>query len=77
MSILIKRMVMPSTVVARMDYDEATRILRITFVSGLVYDYLEVPKDVYVSMKESGSKGIFLNRNIKNKYHFRKVKQGS
>jgi len=64
---------MPSTVVAHMEYIAETQRLRITFVSGLIYDYLDVPQYMYDKMKASKSKGIFLNRHIKGKYDFEKV----
>lgn len=61
---------MPSTVIKSFSYDEATQILQITFVSGLVYDYLDVPPNIYHTMKQSTSKGIYFNRNIKDKFSF-------
>jgi len=64
---------MPSSVVHTMRYDPASRTLRIRFVSGLVYDYINVPEAVFNEMKGAGSKGSFLNRRIKTKYRFRKV----
>jgi hypothetical protein len=57
-----------------MQYDPATEILRITFVSGMVYDYKNVPQHVFASLKTSGSKGTYLNRHIKNHYRYEKVK---
>jgi hypothetical protein len=65
---------MPSSVVARFEYDEAKATLRVFFVSGSVYDYFKVPKNVYEEMKRSGSKGIFLNLRIKTAYRYRKIK---
>jgi hypothetical protein len=65
---------MPSTVIAAIDYNLSRSLLRITFVSGLVYEYKDVPEAVYVEMKASGSKGRYLNNNIKGKYQFTKVK---
>lgn len=64
---------MPSSVVAAMNYDEASSTLRITFVSGMIYDYKNVPEQVYLDMKASGSKGVFLNQEIKGKYRFKKI----
>jgi hypothetical protein len=64
---------MPSTVVAHMDYNAEEHKLRITFVSGLVYNYLDVPEMMYERMKSAKSKGTFLNRHIKGKYNFEKV----
>ena len=64
---------MPSAVVLSMEYDEAKQVLRIIYTSGLVYDYLGVPPEVFQGLKTSGAKGIFLNREIKGKYQYIKV----
>lgn len=64
---------MPSSVVSAINYNEATATLRITFVSGIIYDYKSVSKDVYLALKTSKSKGIFLNQHIRNKYQYEKV----
>lgn len=64
---------MPSSVVARMIYDGDSETLRIVYVSGMVYDYKNVPLEVYQAMKSSGSKGTFLNKHIKNNFEFEKV----
>ena len=64
---------MPSSVVATMHYDVNKETLRIVFVSGLVYDYLKVPVEVYQAMKKSGSKGTYLNTHIKGNYDFKKI----
>jgi hypothetical protein len=65
---------MPSSVVAHMDYDEKRRVLRITYTSGKVYDYLAVPQQAYDEMKAASSKGQYLNYSIKGKYKYKKVK---
>lgn len=65
---------MPSTVIANIMYDAVTANLRITFVSGMIYEYKNVPQEVYNALKTSGAKGIYLNRNIKGKYKFEKIK---
>lgn len=56
-----------------MEYNVSRQTLRITFVSGLVYNYLHVPERVYNNMKAATSKGTFLNKHIKGKYDFEKV----
>ena len=65
---------MPSSVVAAMKYDADASRLRIIFVSGKVYDYQNVPEYVYDAMKAAGSKGTFLNTEIKGKYEFEEVR---
>ena len=64
---------MPSSVVAAMKYDSHTSTLRIIFVSGIVYDYKNVPEKVFKAMKAASSKGTFLNTQIKGKYEFEKI----
>jgi len=64
---------MPSSVVKYFSYDAGARRLRVHFVGGHIYDYLDVPPDVFEAMKRSGSKGTFLNTRIKGKYVFAKV----
>jgi hypothetical protein len=64
---------MPSSVVANMIYNPDTSVLRVIFVSGSIYDYLDVPPEVYEAMRTSGSKGIYLNRQIKKNYKYKKI----
>ncbi|HXS36492.1 MAG TPA: KTSC domain-containing protein [Flavipsychrobacter sp.] len=66
--------VMPSSVIAAMDYYPSSSTLRITFVSGTVYDYKHVPESIFKKMKAFTSKGTFFNQQIKGKYDFEKVK---
>ena len=65
---------MPSSVIANISYDAATAALQVIFLSGAVYLYREVPGEVYEAMKKATSKGRYLNRYIKGKYRFVKVK---
>ena len=41
---------MPSSVIARYSYNTETQVLRVVFVSGMVYDYKNVPEAVYQAM---------------------------
>ena len=65
---------MPSSVVAAMRYNPESTTLRIIFVSGMIYEYKNVPAEKYEAMKTSGSKGKFLNKFIKGFHPFRKIK---
>ena len=65
---------MPSSVVAAIKYNENTSTLRVIYVSGNVYDYKKVPEKVYNKMKAASSKGEFLNKKIKPKYEFEKIR---
>jgi len=56
-----------------MHYDPQKHVLTIVYVSGNVYDYKDVPEQVYQEMKTAPSKGEFLNQHIKGKYRYKKV----
>lgn len=64
---------MPSSVISKIQYDETSKRLRVIFISGLIYDYQNVPADIYFELKRSGSKGTYLNRHIKGHFDFKKV----
>ena len=64
---------MPSTVIDTYSYDSEKRILCIVFRTGKVYNYLEVPEEVYNAMKATKLKGIFFNQHIKDKFAFEKI----
>ncbi|MDP9079648.1 MAG: KTSC domain-containing protein [Bacteroidota bacterium] len=51
---------MPSTVIAGMEYDPAAQTLKISYVSGQVYLYKDVPEKVYMELKASRVKGRYL-----------------
>jgi hypothetical protein len=64
---------MPSSVISKYEYDAEKRILRVTFLSGKVYDYKNVPKQIYVNMRGYTSKGRYLNSFIKGLYDWEEV----
>jgi hypothetical protein len=67
---------MPSAVIAAYDYDAATETLTIRYPSGKVYNYLNVPEQVFAAMRSTMVKGIWFNRHIKGKYPFEEVTPG-
>ncbi|MES3018822.1 MAG: KTSC domain-containing protein [Bacteroidota bacterium] len=64
---------MPSSVVDTIDYFPESLILRVKFLSGLVYDYKNVPPEIFNALKIAGSKGRFLNFHIKGKYEYDRI----
>jgi Zn-dependent M32 family carboxypeptidase len=48
--------------------------LRIVFTSGGIYDYYNIPKEVYEEFLNAKSIGKYFWANIKNKYDYEKVK---
>lgn len=57
-------------------YDPERPILEITYHSGKVYHYLDVPEKVFGEMRATMVKGIWFNRHIKGKYAFKEVTPG-
>jgi len=68
---------MPSLVISHFIYFPSSETLRIRFVSGIVYDYVNVPISIYLDMKEAYSKGTYFNKYIKNKFEFIKRSQST
>jgi hypothetical protein len=59
-----------STVVDAIGY---SRVLEIVFESGRVYQYYDVPEEVFYGMLNADSKGKFFNANVRGKYSFREI----
>ena len=57
--------VVSSSVIAAVAYDEATWALNIQFHNGMEYQYLNVPPDVYEGFFSAGSVGTYYNTAIK------------
>jgi len=67
---------MPSAVIKSYDYDPATETLAITYHSGKIYHYLNVPEKLFREMRSTMVKGIWFNRHIKGKYPFKEITPG-
>ncbi len=65
---------MPSSVIQKYRYDETLKALEITFVSGAIYVYKDIPLAVVDRFREAFSKGIFFNKYIKPKFAFERIK---
>jgi hypothetical protein len=64
---------MPSTVVAKIFYEEAHARLTVTFTTGRIYEYFLVPPDVAAAFQLAGSKGTYFNTKIRDHYAFREI----
>jgi len=64
---------MPSTAVADIDYDNERKRLTVTFVTGRVYEYVDVPVEVAAAFQSAFSKGTFFNGYIRDRYDFREI----
>jgi hypothetical protein len=57
-------------------YDEGSRRLVITFGSGIVYEYTDVPRDVYLGISAAPAKGVYFNTYVRNRYPFQVITSG-
>lgn len=60
--------VVQSSAIRAIDYDEKTRELEIFFTDGDYARYLNVPKEVYDKFMEAPSTGKFFNTQIRDVY---------
>src|SRR5262249_14665889 len=65
--------IMPSNAVADIRYDHARERLSVTFVTGRIYEYVDVPVEVAASFQSAFSKGTFFNTYIRDRYDFREL----
>jgi hypothetical protein len=65
---------MPSTLIRAFTYAEATSTLSVTFVSGAVYDYFDVPAKLAHAMRGAFAKGEFFNQHIRGRFRYQRVK---
>jgi hypothetical protein len=63
----------PSTVIAKIEYDELCQELIVTFVSGKQYVYQRVPHETYLLFINAGSKGQFFNEHIRDHYAYSQI----
>jgi len=64
---------MPSSVIRFFRYVPDTRELKVTFVSGRLYVYEDVPPEVAAAFKAARSKGTFFNQEIRDRYVYRDI----
>jgi hypothetical protein len=64
---------MPSTVIERFTYDDDLAELVVTFRTGRIYAYHDVPADVAAAMSAAFAKGEFFNAEIRDRYRFTRL----
>ena len=65
---MLKIKALQSTAITRVAYDDETRQLEITFVSGRRYTHESVPQNVFDELVYDPSPGSYYNQNIKGVY---------
>ena len=64
---------MPSSVIAGIRYDAERERLVVNFVTGRVYEYVDVPPDVARAFRSAFSKDTFFNAYIRDRYDHREL----
>jgi hypothetical protein len=59
---------MPSSVIKAWAYDPQGQVLTLTFVSGRVYAYQDVPADVAEGLRLAFAKGEYFNKAIRDRF---------
>jgi hypothetical protein len=62
----MERTPIESSAILSVGYDLDTHRLEIEFVSGTVYQYVNVPEYIYSELMDADSKGAFFDRHIRN-----------
>jgi len=70
----MKRKSVESSNLASVGYDAAKQILEIEFNHGGIYQYFDVPQDVYDELMDADSHGRYFVHNIKDGYESIKIK---
>jgi len=65
--------VVDSSTISRIAYDEARKVLSVEFKNGSRYEYYDLPINVFQQMTAAASKGQFLAANIKGRYRYARV----
>jgi hypothetical protein len=62
-----------SSNIARWSYDASSKILRVEFRNGRIYEYLGVPRDVADEGEAAPSAGTWLAESVKGRFEYRRV----
>lgn len=69
----MRREAVTSTNVAEVGFDANSRILEVQFKTGAVYQYFDVPQQIYDELRRASSIGGFINSNVKGHYRYARV----
>lgn len=54
-------------------YDQNANILEIEFHGGSIYQYFNVPENIYLALMKAVSKGTYFYDNIKQCYKYKRI----
>jgi hypothetical protein len=71
----VERTPVSSSNLAAVGYDPKTETLEIEFLHGGVYQYLEVPEEVYTELMAASSHGSYFNSMIRGAFSYHQIKR--
>ena len=69
----MQRMLVISSMVRSVGYDERHSLLEIEFASGKIYQYEAVPEEAYRGLMSAGSKGHYFAEQIDGKFRYSRM----
>lgn len=54
-------------------YDERLRLLHIQFSNGALYEYYDVPKDIYIGLITASSASDYFHEYVKGHYRYSRI----
>jgi hypothetical protein len=69
----MRRQTVSSSNIAEVGYNENQRILEVLFHNGTLYQYFEVPPQMFGELMQASSIGKYLNANIKGHFRYARV----
>ncbi len=70
----MQRQNVSSSDIASIGYDQNLFILEIEFLSGGIYQYINVPSSIFQGIMSASSHGVYFHQYIKDKYSCNKIK---
>ncbi|NAT79109.1 KTSC domain-containing protein [Dickeya fangzhongdai] len=69
----MERITVNSSNLSSVGYDEESQTLEVEFNHGGIYQYYNVPENIYTDLMGAGSVGSFFSHNIRNVYPTQKI----
>ena len=69
----MERQPVESSNIRSIGYDSSTDILQVEFKSNAVYNYYEVPENIYQELMSARSHGSYLNEHVKGRFVYSRI----
>ena len=73
----MQRQSVESSMLQEVGYDPERRVLEVEFASGEVYDYYDVPPEVYDGLLRAESPGQYFRDHVRGVYTYRRLRKAS